>query len=269
MQLYLADDFSRAWEDKDPFTEAKGLRGKVYRQLEGRRTLRFEMGGKAWFLKYHEGVGWIEILKNLLQLRLPVLGATNEKAAIERLQDAGVDTMVIGAFGARGINPARRCSFIITEAIEPSASLEDYCASWKNSPPLFAEKLRLINKVAEIAGRMHEAGMTHRDFYLCHFLLKNPGVLQAPQLALIDLHRSLVKKRVSRRWRLKDLAGVYHSAFDIGLTQRDGLRFIRAYRQQPLREVLASEGQFWRQVQHKADLLYAKAIRKGYKETAE
>jgi heptose I phosphotransferase len=178
--------------------------------------------------------------------------------------------MVIGAFGARGINPARRCSFIITEAIEPSISLEDYCVDWQKSPPPFAEKLSLVNKVAEIAGRMHGAGMTHRDFYLCHFLLKNPGGQHAPELALIDLHRSLVKKRVPRRWRLKDLAGVYHSAFDIGLTRRDALRFIRTYRQQPLRKVLASEGQFWSQVQHKADLLYAKAIRKGiHREAAD
>ena len=44
----------------------------IYRQREGRTTLRFDTGGQAYFLKYHAGVGWREIVRNLLRLRLPV-----------------------------------------------------------------------------------------------------------------------------------------------------------------------------------------------------
>ncbi len=47
----------------------------VYRDKEGRKTLRFEYAGNAWFLKLHTGVGWAEVGKNLLQLRLPVISA--------------------------------------------------------------------------------------------------------------------------------------------------------------------------------------------------
>ena len=44
------------------------------------------------------------------------------------------------------------------------------------------------------------------------------------------------------RWRNKDLAALYFSALDIGLTRRDKLRFLRSYFQQPLRQTLQEEG---------------------------
>ena len=48
--------------------------GDVYRDKEGRRTLRIHHGGRSFFLKLHAGVGWPEIFKNLLQGRLPATG---------------------------------------------------------------------------------------------------------------------------------------------------------------------------------------------------
>lgn len=140
MKLYLTGDFDRAWSDKDPFQQVDKLEGKVYRELEGRRTIRFEFSGRPYFLKSHKGVGWREIFKNLLQLRLPVLGAANEKNAILKLEEAGVATMTMAAFGSRGANPARQESFIITEAIEPSISLEDLAIEWRSKPPTAVEK---------------------------------------------------------------------------------------------------------------------------------
>ncbi len=44
------------------------------------------------------------------------------------------------AFGQKGINPLRRKSFIVTEALIPTISLEEYCANWKNSSPKFSTK---------------------------------------------------------------------------------------------------------------------------------
>src|SRR5690606_4611652 len=58
---------------------------------------------------------------------------------------------------------------------------------------------------------------------------------------LIDLHRAQVRPSVPRRWRDKDLAGLYFSALDIGLTRRDRLRFLKHYFQRPLRRILAEE----------------------------
>ena len=86
MKLVLTENFPLEWSDIDPFEAAQKMKGKIYREKEGRKTLRFEEKGKAYFLKYHNGVGWKEILKNLVQLRLPVTGASNEWNAINLLE---------------------------------------------------------------------------------------------------------------------------------------------------------------------------------------
>ncbi|MGD6768682.1 lipopolysaccharide kinase InaA family protein, partial [Mammaliicoccus lentus] len=77
------------------------------------------MDGKGYFVKIHRGIGWGEILKNLVTARLPVLGAGQEWTAIQRLNDAGVSTMTAVAYGERGSNPAQQHSFIITEELAP------------------------------------------------------------------------------------------------------------------------------------------------------
>ncbi len=265
MNVYLRRDFQQLWQGQDPFEVVEGLSGEVYRELEGRRTLRFEANSKGYFLKLHRGVGWKEIVKNLLQGRLPVLGASNEKAAIEALQQVGVGTMSVAAFGKRGCNPARQYSFIITDAIEPSISLEDLAIAWRETPPSLSQKRALLQLVCAMTRAMHERGVNHRDFYICHFLLRNPDFneQEPPQLALIDLHRALIHQRLPYRWRLKDLASLYYSAFDVPLTRTDKLRFIRDYTGLPLRQALQQQQSLWQRVDKKAHKLYARAIRKG------
>ena len=116
--LYLSERFSALWEGKNVFEEVEKITGDVYRELDGRTTLRFELDGKGYFLKIHRGVGWKEIFKNLVQLRLPVLGAENEWEAIDKLKSINVDTMTYVAYGKQGINPATQLSFIITEDLD-------------------------------------------------------------------------------------------------------------------------------------------------------
>ncbi|EBS5187228.1 lipopolysaccharide core heptose(I) kinase RfaP, partial [Escherichia coli] len=126
----LEEPLATLWRGKDAFAEVKKLNGEVFRELETRRTLRFELAGKSYFLKWHKGTTLKEIIKNLLSLRMPVLGADREWHAIHRLHDVGVDTMHGIGFGEKGLNPLTRTSFIITEDLTPTISLEDYCADW-------------------------------------------------------------------------------------------------------------------------------------------
>ena len=232
MKVFLDPDWQRYWSGKDPFAEAQAMQGNIYRSKEGRRTLRFERDGKGYFLKLHEGIGWGEILKNLLQLRLPVLGAANEYLACLRLKALGVETMTPVAFGERGSNPAQQLSFLITEELAHTISLEDVCKQWKTQLPSLAEKRALIRKVASISKTLHENGINHRDYYLCHFL-RNDNTqafgINDP-LYLIDLHRVQMRQAVPARWLVKDLAGLFYSAFDVPLTRRDILCFLSVYR---------------------------------------
>lgn len=263
MAVILRQEFADLWQDKDPFQEVDAIQGKVYRELEGRRTLRFEQGGKPYFLKSHKGIGWKEIAKNLIQFRLPILGAINEKNAIEKLSSAGVGTMSMAAFGERGDNPAQQESFIITDSIEPSISLEELAIEWRSTPPTVLEKRQLLMQVCDMTRIMHAAGVNHRDFYICHFLLKDSSKEKFPDLAIIDLHRALIHKEIPYRWLLKDLASLYYSAFDVALTKRDKLRFIKHYSGGDLRKALLENKNLWIQVESKAQKLYQKALRKG------
>ena len=257
MTLVLAEPFRRAWADKDPFVEVERLQGEVFRALEGRRTLCTRFAGRDYFVKIHRGIGWGEIVKNLLLLKKPVLGAGQEWRAIDAVTRAGVATMTAVAFGERGANPARQHSFIITEALAPTISLEDYCRDWPDNPPDPALKHALIRRVAEMVGRMHRAGINHRDCYLVHFLLHTnpPPSPDTLRVSLIDLHRAQIRRAVPRRWRNKDLAGLYFSALNIGLTRRDKLRFLKVYFDQPLRQTLATEARTLRWMEKRADKL--------------
>ena len=265
MKLMLTEPFKSLWAGKDPFVEVERLQGQVYRELEGRRTLRTEVAGRGYFVKIHRGIGWGEIFKNLFTAKLPVLGAAQELQAIIRLTEAGVPTMTAVAYGERGANPAKQHSFIVTEELAPTTDLEQFSLQWAEQPPAPRLKRALIDEVASMTGRMHRAGVNHRDCYICHFLLHTDKPVTADdfQLSLIDLHRAQTRAVTPRRWRDKDLAALYFSVLDIGLTRRDKLCFLRTYFDRPLRQILRDEARLLGWLEGKATRLYERKQRYG------
>ena len=265
MKLMLAEPFQSLWAGQDAFVAVEALQGQVYRELEGRRTLRTEVAGSGYFVKIHRGIGWGEIVKNLLSAKLPVLGAGQEWRAIQRLTEAGVPTMTAVAYGERGSNPAAQHSFIVTEELAPTTDLEQLTLDWSRQPPQPRLKRALIAEVARMTGTMHRAGVNHRDCYICHFLLHTDRPVTADdfRLSLIDLHRAQTRAATPRRWRDKDLAALYFSALDIGLTRRDKLRFLQGYFQRPLRDILRDEARLLAWLERKAAKLYERKQRYG------
>ncbi len=265
--IYLRDELAEAWRDRDVFSLLAEQRGDTFRDKEGRRTLRFELNGRSYFLKYHAGVGWGEILKNMFRFRRPIISARNEWQAIERLHQLGIGTMQLAGYGERGWNPARRLSFVITDELTHTMSLEDLGSQWRQQPPDFATKLTLLNKIADISRQMHLAGLNHRDYYLCHFLLtrdfaKTNQVDDNTELFLIDLHRARQWRQVPERWLIKDLGSLFFSAHGVPLTQRDKWRFIRRYSGKSLRKALRHSSRFWPRVEQRALALLDKWHRK-------
>jgi len=265
MQLILNSELKQYFSPKDDlFDKIMHLQGETFRALENRRTQKIILDGKNYFIKQHYGIGWKEIFKNLFQLRLPIISAKNEWLAIQCLHGLNIETQIIAGYGKRGWNPASMKSFLITEELPPSITLEDFCKNWKTQPPAFQSKQKLIREVARIARTLHENGMNHRDFYICHFLLKNTSLASLKNtdeqvcLYLIDLHRAQIRARTPERWVIKDLAGLYFSSKDIGLTKRDLLRFIKEYRNKLLTEEFNKEPAFWQRVKQRGDKLYRK-----------
>lgn len=246
------------------------LRGQAVRDVPGRLTQRIELNGAFYYIKAHQGVGWAEIFKELLSLRLPIVGAMNEKHALDCLHENNIATMTVAAYGQRGLSPASLQSFIITDSLEGTITLEDVCAKWQEHPPSIATKRALIKALAITAKGMHGAGINHRDFYLCHFQL-DPAWLDsdastAPELFLMDLHRAQCRRTTPRRWLVKDIAALYFSAADLQMTQRDWLRFVREYSDVSLRDALTRDKQLWDDVQQRARKFYMRDWNKAMPE---
>ena len=268
--LILKEPFATSWKDKDPFEEVENISGDVSREVKTRRTLRFDFENNSYYLKLHHGISYGEALKNILQCRLPVLGADREWRAINELAKVGVDTMVGVAYGEKGSNPIKKTSFIITEDLSPSISLEDYCKDWAHNPPAYSIKRMLIKRVATMVRKMHLAGINHRDCYICHFLLALPfdGQESNLKLSVIDLHRAQFRDSVPTRWRDKDLIGLYYSAINIGLTFGDYCLFLKTYFDKPLKDIFKTEAELIREAELTAFKIRARSVKKGYEKPA-
>ena len=149
--------------------------------------------------------------------------------------------------------------------ISPTISREDYWADGVENPPAVAVKSLLIDRVAEMVRKMHLSGINHRDCYICHFLLHLPfdGKEDELKISVIDLHRAQIRNQVPRRWRDKDLIGLYFSSLNIGLTQRDIFRFMKIYFGKSLRDILSEEKALIQQADSKAEKIRERTERKS------
>ena len=90
----------------------------------------------------------------------------------------------------------------------------------------------------------------------------NPGARPERTFTLDELAAFCgLPASVVRRWIEKDVAALYFSSLGAGLTLRDRLRFVKAYRGLPLRESLQRDRRFWAAVEGKARQLERKPCR--------
>ena len=259
--INLRDDVKALFPEQD--AEAfLAIDGEVVKHVvASRRIIRFERGGRHFFMKQHYGVGWTEIFKNLFQFKLPVIGAEQEKSAIKAFGQPGVEieTATLAGWGKAGRNPSKQRSFIITDALFNTQDLETYLpelARHADRKAALRLKRAILNKVGDIARRLHSNGMNHRDFYLCHFRIQLPDTgLPDPtdlHIYLMDLHRVQIRDEVPHRWVVKDMAGLLFSALydahDLPLTRGDILRVIESYTGLAWREALVQHEALWRDV---------------------
>lgn len=193
----------------------------------GRSTVRLQVGERAFYLKRNR-FHWVEFVKGLSRLRLPVRGAFKEWHNIERVRKTGVPTVKPVAFGERPVMGIETCSFTMTEELYGCIPL-DQVLSREFRGPLRSEqrarKRRLIRQLGEIARILHGHGLYHQDFYLSHFFLGPED-----RLYLIDLQRVLHRPLRSGHFRIKDLGQLNYAASRLScLSRTDRLRFMQAY----------------------------------------
>lgn len=249
----------RALFGEDPFAEIMKLKGKIFRDVRGRKTIQVTLDGRSYFIKQHFGVGWGEIFKSYLSFKKPVLGAMTEVEAIKKLDEIGIPTTPLVGYGVQGGNPAKQQSFIVTQDLGDITSLEDVCADWQSNPPDAQFKQLVIIEMAQLAAKLHRAGLCHRDFYLCHLALKKAELAKGEvNLILIDLHRMILNQPNNGGAVIKDIAGLIFSTMDCGFTAQDWALFKQHY--------MPQSAQFWAKAEARASQLYAKYHSKKFQQ---
>lgn len=263
MWINLDPELVKYYSEESAFDQLMNCEGEKFRHIKTRRTIKFECGGKNYFIKIHRACGWREVWKNWFAFKRPVTSARMEWEAIDKLNSLNVPTLSVLGRGIRGKAPAKQESFVITEALEGMISLEQLTQRWGTLAfqKRVCLKRELIRQVANIAKTIHSNGLNHRDFYLCHFLVKDRDWSQwqtedSLTLHLIDLHRMQIRSSVPKRWWIKDLTGILFSSLDCGLTRNDLLRFSKIYWGCSLRELCQERSNVLWRVYQKARRLY-------------
>jgi hypothetical protein len=145
----------------------------------------------------------------------------NELRGHQALESAGIATSTLIAHGTL---PDGR-GFIIFD------DLSGYLAGDKivESGTSFES---LLAPTADLAGRLHRAGLHHRDLYLCHFFAKIAG--DAVDVRLIDAARvkQLPRLFTRNRWIVKDLAQFWYSTVKLAVTDEQRTRWLDRYARQ-------------------------------------
>lgn len=273
--IFIEDKYKDILSNFKCVDDFLGLRIKVVRDFKNRKTGHFIIDGQSFYIKKHFSAGFSAIFDELFHLRKPHIGATFEAMMLKELEKLNVDSMELVAWGYddnRWLNTRR--SFVVTRALENVKRVSRFCNDWKQqSPPPLEFRKNIVTKIAEIAKTIHDNGINHRDFYLCHFqvdISQGPEQYQKnPEIYLMDLHRAQKRSYVPFRWRVKDIAGLLTWAMFYDLAAKDLYRFIKVYTQKPLSETSREDRRFWKAVIKRALREYKKIKRKPPPEWAK
>lgn len=153
-------------------------------------------------------------------------------------EDAGIPTAPLVAHG--NLHDGR--SFVIFDDLAGYSPADKLLQRGTPFQPL-------LEPTADLAARLHDAGVHHRDLYLCHFMAKADG--DRVDLKLIDTAR--VKRLpgflTRQRWIVKDLAQFWYSTLKLPVSDAQRTAWLERYVAQ--RE-LATTGPLRRRIERKS-----------------
>jgi len=152
--------------------------------------------------------------------------ASVEHEAIEDLAAAEVGVPRVIAWGQQWGTLFERRSFLMTEEIRDSQSLErrlPACFADRTTPASLRARRDFIRRLADFIRRFHATGRRHRDLYLSHLFCSGAG-----ELCLIDLARAS-RPLLQQRFQIKDLAQLHYSCSARQFSRTDRMRFYLAY----------------------------------------
>ncbi len=234
--------------------------GHCMRVLADRENWRLKLprrdgGSRRVFLKKHHVRTRLSRFRALFGLAPGQTAGRVEAENVGRLAAIGIASMRVAAWGERLHPDGYLESYLITEELDGYRPLEKFLAERfgqleaDSGATRNRDLRRLVRLVADIARRLHGSGYNHRDFYCCHFFVKELSSGRF-DVRLIDLQRVQHRVRFRRRWLVKDLAQLSYSASrrQIKCTHRMafmhrylGVKKLRPRHKRLIRRVLAKQ----------------------------
>lgn len=228
MLLNIPYEIYNALDEKRFFDALMEYQGHCCSTQPACKTVQIDIAGKDYYIKQHSGIGYLEIIKNLFQGQRPISSTKNEWLALEKCQQLKIATVPLVGYGEKGINPAKKQSFVMTRALNDMPNMQQVIEEWSRAAPAFLYKRQIIRQLAQMVRALHRAGMCHQELYLKNFLLDTKNIEES-QLYLMNLARVLMKENLSDKQRNKDLAALLYSSFNYKFSIKDYFYFLKIY----------------------------------------
>ncbi len=194
------------------------------RDVDGRTTFVWP-GASGVIVKRYVRAGlarlaWRDVLSDLWNGALPKSAGRREALNLAGLARDGLPVpALLGCWEHAGrLRGAVAASAVAMQKIEHQEHLRQLA----ERDPRVA--LQHLHALALLVGHLHARGWHHRDLYLQHVIVEP----LTQRLVLLDVGRARQRRRVARRWFVKDLAALQFSTPPtIGARAR--LRFLAAY----------------------------------------
>jgi len=193
-----------------------------------RRTVwRAHISGAAYYLKYYFERGWRAALRRAG--RAPACQGEWE-SGVYALR-AGIPAVRPVACAERLVGPGRcACSLLITEAVEPAYALHEFWTALCTDDDVLRRRrdaTRLIDLLAEMIARSHQAGLEHRDMHAANILV-HPRAPGQYETVFVDLQGARLGRPLGDHAVVRNLAQL-NQWFRRHASLADRLRFLRRY----------------------------------------
>ncbi|MEW6026667.1 MAG: lipopolysaccharide kinase InaA family protein [Planctomycetota bacterium] len=170
---------------------------------------------------------WIEMLKATF-----ISKAHQEVMSAAHLIQQHVNTVYpLGVLEKRRFGLVREV-FVFLKKIDNVIPLKEFLAR----PMSLEYKDTLLKALGEFIREVHQARFFHKDLHTGNILINPESLTEgAPELYLIDLHRSLVRPHFAQAYGMYNLAQMVYSLSTV-LPLTDAYRFVRYYRELDFRK---------------------------------
>lgn len=198
----------------------------LVKQNGAREVWRAEIGGTVYYVKYFTRRPWLDFIKGLF--RTPTCRAE---------WDSGIFALRNGIAAVRPVAYTETIprggqvhALLITEGVEPSQPLNEFWFGLSKDDDARrrrADQHQIIDRLAELIARAHQAGFEHLDMHAANLLVQAVAPRKY-RVMLVDLHSARLNVPIFDAAVVRNLAQL-NQWFRRHASVTDRLRFLRAY----------------------------------------